>query len=263
MLRGLSLVILGELIQPIYGQILVVLQTLGLLMIVMALIVPFLAKRPAATGGLAVVVIVVGPLLMNASQAWLQAAPRDAYLHWIVDQLAAGANYRLSSFLVFGLAGMVLTWTWHHPRRTPTRTGLAAVALTVLAGAVFVWGRSRPEGLLEYSGTHTDIVFCLLLSAAVVAWCAWFTTALPHRLTAVAEPLVSTGKMTLTVYVGQLVLLAYLVLTFGLVRDDHWWVLITLIVSLTGFSWLWIRLHQPRLLEPLVRWPRLLEAPRP
>ncbi|WP_432558846.1 DUF418 domain-containing protein [Granulicoccus sp. GXG6511] len=74
------------------------------------------------------------------------------------------------------------------------------------------------------------------------------------RAERVLAPLVATGRMALTAYALQFVLLRVITDVFldgG--RDDHWWVLGVLTVTVVGFCWVWERLGWPRPAEPLLR----------
>ncbi len=112
--RGLLLIILGEWLQGVYWQIDVVLQTLGLLTIVLAPLVVLVGSRPLVWAGVALVVAVVSPVLMDATRRWLAAGMASGggvpgWLPWLADVAVTGANYRITSFLAIAAAGIAAT----------------------------------------------------------------------------------------------------------------------------------------------------------
>ncbi|MDO5499725.1 MAG: DUF418 domain-containing protein, partial [Propionibacteriaceae bacterium] len=258
-LRGLTLIVAGELVQPIYDQVVVVLQTLGFLTIVLALVVPLLHARPVISLVIAAVLVDTMPDAMWAAR---DALPPGGFATWLVDQLLTGDSYRLSTFLPIGLAGLALAHWLHRIHRRPTRTRtllVLAAALTVLAIGMIAVGRALPGGLVPYSGTQVEVTTSLLLASAVVVWCAWIALVLPAHRRNVVAPLIATGRLALTAYVAQLLLLAFISLRFG-VRES-WLVLVIVTVALVGFCWAWTRADGPQLLESLLRWQQLVKRP--
>ncbi|MDO5681880.1 MAG: DUF418 domain-containing protein [Propionibacteriaceae bacterium] len=262
LLRGLTLIVLGELAQPLYAQIVIVLQTLGFLTIALAPLVALLARRPWISLGLAAATTVVSPLIMSASRTWLMAGPPNPVVRWLVNQVAASPYYRLSTFLAFGFLGLALTM-WVQPvNQRPRRMLLAALATTAAMVACFAYGVVLTRTLKPYSGTHIEIVSNLFLVAATLLWCVWATAAWPASVIRFLEPLIATGRMALTAYLGQVVLLAYLTTRITGGRDDSWFVLGTATIVLVAFCWAWQRWQMPPLFEGLLRWQRVVESPR-
>ena len=97
--RGLLLILLGEWLQRQYGQIDIVLQTLGLLIIVLAPIVALVGSRPAVWAGLGLVMALVSPLVMDATRAWLAGGEATWWLGRFLELSVAGGHYRVSSFI--------------------------------------------------------------------------------------------------------------------------------------------------------------------
>lgn len=261
-LRGAILVILGMLLQPIYAQIVVVLQALGVLTVVAAAIVPLLDRRPRLALAAGLATALVSPLIMAAAR---QLSPESLLLRWWLDVLATGHSYRVITFMAFGLLGIALIGFVGSPRWS-TRVGLVAAGLvTAVAVAVLAYDQLTGERLEAYSGTTFEILFDALLVAGVVLWSAWFQ----ERFGAAAtdrwwRPVTATGRLALTAYTLQLLVLAgigVLVLHGG--PDDSWAVLAVLTVSVVGFCLLWDRLGWVRPVESLLRLPQVLSRRRP
>src|SRR5690606_24982124 len=90
LLRGLVLVVLGELLQTVYWSIIVVLQTLGVLTIVLAPVVPLLVRRRWTAYAVSATFALLSPVVMGAARDWLRSAASTPETVWLVDVLAAG-----------------------------------------------------------------------------------------------------------------------------------------------------------------------------
>ncbi|WP_425307938.1 DUF418 domain-containing protein [Ammonicoccus fulvus] len=263
-LRGLLLIMLGVLLQGVYAQIVIVLQTLGGLTIVAAALVPVLASRPllALLGG--VVGMVVSPWLMGAARS---VDTTSALGGWVLDVLATGSSYRVLTFLVFGLFGLALSGLIRSRWWVVGRGAVIATLVTGVWVAIFAVDRLGDQSInarFGYTGTTFAIFLDVLISATVVLAAALAQPALGRkRADRVFRPLTATGRLALTAYVLQIVLLAVIVrfvLDGG--ADDGWGVLGFLILSIVGFCTLWDVRGWPRPVESLLRLPGHLLARR-
>lgn len=257
LIRGAILVILGIVLQSMYGQIDVVLQTLGLTTIVLAPIARLLERRWIATG-VAAVMTLVSPLAMDAARTWLstggsQSPAVDQLIWW----LAAGSHYRVTSMIAFVAAGMAAArFLGQTGLRSPARTISLAVVFLLGAGTVYLLGRLTPAGAAAYSGTTTEILGAILLSFSATWFCVWLETVLGSKPGNLTGPFEATGRMALSAYSLQIVALA--VITRTVIpgqRDDHWWVMFGLIALCVGACWLWLQRFRQGPLEWLIRLP--------
>lgn len=260
--RGLLLIPLGSFLQTLYGQIAVVLQTLGVLLILLA---PA-AKLARLTGvtTLAAAMAVVAPLVMTALRDLTVAGGLPGWLVLLLDWVATGQHYRALSFMVFGLVGIALVIALDE--RPDLASGMrgfgSAAVLGLTAGAVY-WGGKQSGLGHPYSGTTPELVGGSVLAAGVALGSAWLVSVLGDRAGRVLEPLIDTGRLALSAYTLQIVILAVLEVTvFKGERDDQWWVLGLLIVACVGFSWAWSRHLGIGPMERLLRLPDVLLASR-
>jgi hypothetical protein len=242
--RGMVLVVLGILLQQVYSQIDVVLPYLGLLVVVMAPFALLLHRRPALTLGLAAAAAVAGHVALVRARLALD----QHYASWprwgedIVRWVAAGDSYRLVSFLPMALGGLALATVLRRAARP--RTGYAvAAALLVASVAAYLVGRTTPDGSAAYSGTTAEVVGATLLAAGAVIG-SFLVLALAGRLGVgrVLDPVLSTGRLSLTAYTLQILFLAAVAVVRGPVRDDSWFVLGSTTVVVVGGCWLFERL---------------------
>lgn len=260
-LRGLVLVLLGVVLQAVYSQIDVVLAYLGLLAIVLGF-VPEPLRRGGGAVGVVAVVAVAGPVAMTATRTWLASGGSGlAAVDRLAELLLAGPSYRVFTLLAFAVAGMAAT-----AGLARVRGGGRDLAVGVLLGAAAVaaygLGRLSPWGSAAYSGSTPEIVGATLLSASATWLCAWAVAAVPDSWQRVFDPFVATGRMALTAYTAQiLVLAAVIAVLLPGQRDDHWWVLAAVLLVCVGGSWAWLSRFRTGPLELLVRLPaRLLPA---
>lgn len=261
--RGLVLVVLGILLQPLYDQIVVVLAYLGLLVIVLAPLALLLHRRPALTLGLATACAVVGPFLVRPARvAWAQSG--TSWPGWwveVVQWTVAGGTYRVVSFLPMALGGLALATVVRRASRPPM--GYAVVGLLLAASlASYLLGRTTAGGSAAYSGTTAEVVGATFLAAgAIVA--SFLVVDLTRRFGAgrILDPVLSTGRLALTAYSLQILFLAGVATFRGPVRDDSWLVLISTTAVVVGGCWLLERWLGTGPLEWLVR--RLRPTTRP
>ena len=241
--RGLVLVVLGVLLQQVYSQIDVVLPYLGLLVVVMAPLALPLHRRPTLTLGLAAAAAVAGHVALVRARLALD----QHYATWprwwedIVRWVAAGDSYRLVSFLPMALGGLALATVLR--RATRPRPGYAVVAALLVASvAAYLVGRTTPDGSAPYSGTAAEVVGATLLAAGAVIG-SFLVLALAKGLGVgrALDPVLSTGRLSLTAYTLQILFLAAVAVVHGPVRDDSWFVLGSTTVVVVGGCWLFER----------------------
>ncbi len=259
-LRGVLLVALGVLLQATYSQIDVVLPYLGVLVLVLAPLALALRRLPVLAVGVAAGAAVLGPLVTERARDHLAVhatttgpGTRDLLL-W----LAAGPNYRLVSFLPMALGGLVLALLL--PRLTHWRaaTPVAAVLLAT-SGAVHALGATTPAGAHAYSGTTAEVVAATFLAAGTVVAALALTDAATRARGAAAalSPVLAVGRLALTGYTVQVLVLALVAAVRGGARDDTWPVLLLTTAVVVATCWLLDRTWGTGPLELLVRAARL------
>ena len=188
-------------------------------------------------------------------------AVQGAFARWWVDILATGRSYRVFTFLGYGLLGIALLALIRR-LDSARRAVVAASSFTVLAAGILIVDQLTTAELRTYAGTTRETLFSMALATAAVLWCVAAERALgAARADRILAPLVATGRMALTAYTLQIVLLRLITDAFlGGGRDDHWWVLGVLTVIVVGFCWAWERLGWPRPVESLLRLPQRLLA---
>ncbi|GAB4076882.1 hypothetical protein GCM10028781_16460 [Nostocoides australiense] len=264
--RGACLVSIGEVLQSAYQFIDVVLQTLGLLTIVLAPVVVLLgrAARPgrAALAG-ASALWLISPFVMEASRHWLAEHPTlDPLGRAIGLWLAAGVHYRVVSFAIYGLVGVALA-VWFARGGARGRDGLRAVGVCALVTVgAYGGGRLIDQGQ-PYAGDHAELLGSTAFAAGATIGCVWLLARLgdAHRTDRPGglAPLVATGQLALTAYSLQIVLLRVLQeLTGPGFDDDRPWVLGLTLAVVVGCCWAWRRTGLTGPMEVLLRAPRLL-----
>lgn len=259
--RGLVLIALGIATQPIYDQVAVVLQTLGFASIIVGWLVPWAARRPWQAAALAVALWLASPaVIVWTLQRWRGTLDLGDQ---VLAILGAGPYYRAATMAVWMLVGVAVARHLRTPDGAGSRRLLTeATLLTVATGALHLVGKKFFHAdFMPYSGTLLETGHNAILAMAATWWCAWLFRARP-TLEGAFRPLAALGRVALSAYVFQLVILRILTSVFlGGERDDHWWVLITCCVLLLGFAVLWERLAWPRPVEQLIRIPdRLLRS---
>jgi len=263
--RGLVLVLVGEWLQRVYWQIDIVLQTLGLLTIVLAPLVVLVGRRPWVWAAIAAVMVVVSPLLMGIAREWLASGGYGmGWLGRAVDLGFAGPHYRVTTFLAIAAAGIAATPALLAGRAIGRRGFVVAAGLLGGAAVAYVGGKLSPIGADAYSGTSAEIVGAILLSLSATWFCAWLVGALGEaRVRAWVGAVVDTGRMAFTAYTVQVLALAVIVRLFlGGGRDDHWAVMLGVIALCVGVSWAWLRVFRVGPLEWVLRLPGRVLAGR-
>jgi uncharacterized membrane protein YeiB len=254
LVRGLLLIALGLVLQALYGQIIVVLSYLGLLVIVLAPLALVLHRAPVLTLGLAVGGAVLSPVLMGRARDHLGASFGEVpttLLTWT----AAGQAYRLTSLLPMALGGLVLATVLPRAGEPPRGYAVAGILLGASL-AIYLVGAASPDGSHAYSGTTAEILGATLLATGSVV-AAFVVVALGRRwrLGAVLEPLLATGRLALTAYTLQVVLLAGLAVLRNNARDDGWLMLGGTSLVVVTVCWALDRWWGTGPLEWLFRWP--------
>lgn len=261
-LRGLLLVVAGELLQAVYYPIIVVLQTLGILTILLAPLVPALVARPWAAYAVSVTAAGLSPWLMQAGRLWRSSARHPALVDWLVEVLVAGDAYRVSSFLALGAAGVAAAGLLLRTPREGVRGALPAVVLLIGSALLYVLGKATPIGADPYSGTTPEIAGSILLSASAAAACWWLVAELGerrarHYLGAVT----ATGRMALSAYALQILALAFIVGVWELRGDDHWAMSTGVTALCLTFCWAWLKVAPIGPLELVLRLPGTVLSP--
>ncbi|MEI2777402.1 MAG: DUF418 domain-containing protein [Tetrasphaera sp.] len=262
--RGFVLIVLGVLLQRSYPFIDVVLQTLGVLTIVLAPLVAAVGRRPWVALGGAAVMALASPVIMTASRQWLagQLGPSPIVVD-AVEWLAAGANYRTTSDLAFGLVGVALaTWLVRaRDRVSPLLRRAPWVVAGLVALTLLAYGGGHLAGMNThaYSGSFAEIVGSSAYAAGALIACCWLTWAISASTRALAA-LIATGRLALTAYALQILLLAGLFCASGpSFNDNNWGILGGLIIAIVAGCWAWATwVRRPGPLEAVLRLPRLL-----
>lgn len=265
--RGVLLVGLGLWLQGRYEQIVVVLPTLGVLIVLLAVVGWLIRWRTVPALVLAAAMAVASPVLAGAGRVWLATQSSGGVHTWLVDLLFTGYAYRVSSFLGMALAGVAVG-----PLLTSGRAAggwralLNMVALFGASASAYLIGGRLPDGARPYSGSTAEIVGATLLSLSATWFCWWLAGALGEaRTRALLGALMDTGRMALSAYTLQVLGLAAIVaLVLPGQRDDHWWVTLQVSGLCIGSSWLWLRFLPQGPVEILLRLPgRRLRRGRP
>ncbi|HEX6916738.1 MAG TPA: DUF418 domain-containing protein [Phycicoccus sp.] len=240
-LRGLVLVVLGVALQALYGQIDVVLPYLGLLVIVLAPLALALHRAPLLAVGLGVAGAVLSPIAMDRAREELAAGSPGPTATTLVEWLAAGHSYRLTSLLPMALGGLALATLLPRAGEPPRGYGVAAVLLGSSLAA-YLLGYASEAGARAYSGTTAEVVGATLLaSGTVVVAFLLVEVARAPRVRALAAPVLApvlaTGRLALTAYTVQVLLLAGVGLLRGGAPDDGWGMLAAALVVVLGSCW--------------------------
>ena len=264
-LRGLLLLVVGLLLQQTYRQVDVVLPALGVLVVVLAPLAVALRRLPVLTVGLAVATAVLGPVVTDRARDAVVAGRVTGPLHDLLLWTAAGEHYRLVSFLPMALGGLALTLL------LPRLDGALPAAVTggVLVGAaglVHLMGTRTESGAAAYSGTTAEVLAATFLACGVLALALAVTaTARDHvpRLSTVLQPLLATGRLALTGYVLQILVLALVSLARGGASDDSLLLLALTTAVVVGACTLLDRRFGTGPLELLARAVRVPRRPDP
>lgn len=239
LVRGLLLVALGVALQATSHQVDVVLPYLGLLVIVLAPLAVALWRAPVLTLGLGVAGAVISPLVMERAREYLAdtAGRLGEARTTVVEWVAAGESYRLTSLLPMALGGLALAVVLPRAGERPHGYGVVAVLWGSSLAAYLVGWTSR-DGAAAYSGTTAEIVGATLLATGtVVAAFVVSDLALDRRAEVALEPLLATGRLALTAYTLQVLLLAAVEVARGGESTGGWAILGLLLVVVPGTCW--------------------------
>jgi hypothetical protein len=229
LVRGGVLVALGLWLDGRGSFVIIVLAYLGLLTWVMH---PLSRCRTAVVGAVGLLSLAAAPPLRHAL---LDQRP-ELYLHGhatsarLLDWVATGDEYRLTSMVGYACLGMVLLREVRGGRlSTRARQG---VAVAVLFVGVVVFGAAGRTGVVElhpYEATWREHAFCALLLALV----ALSTVVVAGSLGVATRAFAAVGQMALSLYVLQILYLAAYVHDIhpGLTADDSWGNLALLVVG--------------------------------
>lgn len=239
--RAIALVALGLYIGTWGAQVDIVLQYLGLLSLLMA---PLVFLPAWALGALALACWWFAALARTyfAADA-TQAALKGSYTAYLYDWAFTGTSYQVLTLLTYACVGAILAAGLEH--WGAVGDAVVAVAGTGLTGLLFWYSRTAVPEFLPYTSSRLEIGFSLSACIAVVGWSCLLARAFSQR-EGLISPLVAAGRMTLSLYVLQIaVLAAYSVhaVSYGLpVRDDSWPMMFGLIVLALLFAWGWQRI---------------------
>lgn len=239
--RGLALIVLGQVVAGFGAQIVEVLTYLGALTWVMAL----LAWVPTWAAGLGCLgMAIASPILREAyADGGLVSGPLEIAGIDVWQVLLTGPTYRVSALLAWALLGVFVFTTL----RSVSRGDMAGVAGFAALACLGMWALRSWAGvdLEPYDGMTPSILFNGF--AVVLAWSVTWLIA-----DAVGESaqswLAGPGQMTLTLYVAHAAWLAYdvKVLADGARGDNTWTNLLVLIAGSLILATAWralVRVH--------------------
>ena len=153
-----------------------------------------------------------------------------------------GGSYRVFTMLAWACAGVVLIrlmGVWG------AAGDIAAALVTTTAAGALWWYISHRIEFFPYTGIRWEVGFDLLLSIAVICWCSILGRIFAGR-DGVLQPFARAGRMTLSMYLLQLLILAlyvYYTPRFGWpAQDDSWWMMGGLLIVLLVVPTLWHKL---------------------
>lgn len=153
-------------------------------------------------------------------------------------------SYRVFTMIAWACVGIILI-------RLMRAWGVAgdiagAVIATVAAGSLW-WHVSHLFEFFPYTGNHWEVAFDTLLAVGAICWCSVVARIFASKESVLA-PFAVCGRMTLSLYLGQLAILAAYVKYAPQMgwspTDDSWVMMFTLIIAAMAFSWLWHRLFR-------------------
>lgn len=220
--RASVLVILGLALERAGAQVVIVLVHLGVLVVVAGLLV----RLPGVVVALvAAASVTVGDLLVRMdpadilrSDAWTTDAARFV---WV------GGPYRLLPMVLYAAVGILLSrWWLRGPRgRSSLLPGAVGGGLLVVAAAMLAAEHAGRVDLVPYSGTPQETVLDCLVAAGVLGVGLAFARVVDGLRAgrALLTVLAAAGAMTLTLYVLQVLWLAYDVRVLHPGRSDDSW----------------------------------------
>lgn len=241
-IRGGLLVALGVALPYAGAQVVIVLVHLGVLTV---LVVPLVRLPTRGVVAVGLVAFLLSPPLMTAgrmwqARLWASETPVAGPVSSLVDVVATGSAYRLTAFLVWACAGIVLTRLLIAPAASPAaaRTAVPAIVTATSSFAVAGMFAVHKAGLFDlapYAGSHAELVFDTLMVTAVLSGCVLVAGLLPRTL---ARAIGAVGQMALTHYCLQVLALAAWV-RWVAPRDDSWWVLSGLLIGSVAVTGVW------------------------
>ena len=239
--RAIALIALGLYLATWGAQVDIVLQYLGLLSLIMAPLV-FLPSWALAALALGSWWFAASARNYFQPQA-LEASLDGSYSAYLYQWLFTGPNYQVLTLLTYACLGAVVASLLE-------RWGVwGDLALTLLGGlatgGLFWYSRTAVPDFLPYTSSRLEIAFSLAACLATVGFCCLLARIFASSQQ-VLSPFLAAGRMTLSLYVLQIGLLALYVSyapAYGLAaRDDSWLVMVGLILFSLLFAWAWQRL---------------------
>jgi hypothetical protein len=231
---GVLLVALGIGLQGLNPAVVLVLPYLGALVLVLAPLALTLWRAPVLTLGLATAGAVLSPVVVGRAVA---ASPGDGPAHALLEWAAAGEGYRLTSLLPIALGGLALASVLPRAGEPPEGYAVAGVLLGASLAA-YLLGRASADGADASSGTTAEIVTATLLATGTVVACFTLVAVLGEASwTRMLQPFLATGRLALTAYTLQVLVLAAVARVRGSGSDDGWWVLGGTAVVVVGTCW--------------------------
>lgn len=239
-LRGLALIALGLVLWALRTPVAVVLDTYGVLFLVLLPVV-FAPLRVIA--GVGVVAALAGPLVVAAVGPDLQTPFGPDRLPHVLGEWFVTGYYPAVVFAAYVCAGLVVARAGLGRRRNLVAM-IGAGAATSLLG----YGGAAIAGLdaSAHSDTTPEVLGSGGLAIAVVGafelLCSSAATGRVAR--AVLSPLIAAGRMPLTIYTGQLFVLAVWLQTPAAGSPpwiESWALLGGLLAASLLFAWVWQR----------------------
>lgn len=238
--RAIALVALGLYLGTWGAQVDIVLQYLGLLSLIVA---PLVFLPAWALGAVAVVCWWCAALARTYfAAAAAQATLEGSYTAYLYDWAFTGPSYQVFTLLTYACVGAILAAGLENWGAIGDAT--VAVAGTGVTCLLFWYSRTAVPEFLPYTSSRLEIGFSLSACIAVVGWSCLLARVV-NQNEGLISPLVAAGRMTLTLYVLQIaVLAAYSVYAAGYglpARDDSWLMMFGLIAVTLFFAWSWQR----------------------
>jgi len=250
--RGAALVGLGLLLDRLGAQVDDILPYLGVLVVV---------AHALALGPRRVTAVITGffaiaaPVLQSLARDRLGDALGTDRSTALLQLVAAGPHYRLVTLVVWAGVGVLVG---RFVVRSPQEfIPFLALPPLVLTAALLVAKRAGWIDLVPYSGSHVEILMGAAIALSVLI--LGVAAARYLRLGVLAR----LGRMSLSLYAAQLVLLGAWVGPLGHATDDSWLVLALLVLISLTLSEGWRLLSGPG--RGPLEWPldRLARAGQP
>lgn len=239
--RGIMLIAIGLYINTWDAHVDIVLPYLGVLSVLIAPLV-FL---PAWLLGVISLLSwwFATTALTYFTPAYNEQVLSGSYLQYAYQWFFTGTHYQVFTLLAYACVGGILARAlgeWGAVGDTVT-----AIAATGVAGLIYWYATTELSEFLPYTASRLEIAFALFLSIAALGWSCLLARIFASRAQ-VLDPLVAAGRMTLSLYVLQIGVLALYIRyapAYGLpYNDDSWWMLVLLIALSLLFAWSWDRL---------------------